>query len=94
MWFLQLSSQCEEFSEVPALVAPCSLPIQLIPRRLSNEINTGAKRVAVGGEGGGLCGALKIRKKLLVTVTVISNLVEAHRVRGGGSKKVLEAAPW
>lgn len=43
--------------------------------------------MAVGGEGRGLCGALRIIKKLLVTVTVISDLVKAHRVRGGVSRK-------
>lgn len=31
--------------------------------------------MAIGGEGGGLCGALRIIKKLLMTLTAVSDLV-------------------
>lgn len=61
-----------------------AFPVQLMPAWLSNEINTGGHWWR-GREESVWCS--EVITKLLVTLTVVRDLVLDYRVRGGVPKK-------
>lgn len=62
-----------------------AFPVQLTPAWLSNEINTGGHWW--GGREESVC-CSEVITKLLVTLTVVRDLVLDYRVRGGFQKSI------